>query len=188
MLRNSDPGRFSILFPLLDAKNSALVTGLKQAADQPISAAANEDAKDEIATRRAQAAVALLRLGETSAVLHLLEFSPDPRSRSAFITALGPLGANPRVLVDELEKVVKSTAMVAVEKTAKAQTKTRIFSIPRNRDVGGDPLVQATYPPAEFEPESRKKLIDLVQVLYRNDADAGIHSAAELVLGRGLAG
>jgi eukaryotic-like serine/threonine-protein kinase len=183
LLQSTEPPRFLILFSLFDEHNTALLADLKKGIDEPISAAANEKAKDEIAARRARAAVALLRLGEASAVWHMLDYSSDPRSRSAFISALNPLGADPRVLADELEKVVKSAAMAPVKNGEGGEKNAYLFDAELSR-CRGLILAEATFPAAQLESPRREKLIALLKDLYRNDADAGIHSVAELVLTR----
>ena len=56
-------------------------------------------AKEKLAKRQANAAVALLRLNQTSNVWPLLKHSPDPRVRSYLIHRLGPCGADAKAIV-----------------------------------------------------------------------------------------
>ena len=53
-----------------------------------------EEAKDRLARRQANAAVALLRLEREHKVWPMLQHRPDPRTRSYLIHRLGPLARN----------------------------------------------------------------------------------------------
>ncbi len=183
LFRNADPERFSIFFPLFDKYNAALLGDLQKAVDEPNSAATTEKAKDEIAARRALAAVALVRLGQANRVWHLLYYSPDPRSRSAFIIALHSLGANPGLLADELQNVVKNMSAVPVKDRAEGEKNAYLFD-PETSRRRGLILALAAYQPDQVEAPKRASLIALLEDLYRDDPDAGVHSAAELVLVR----
>src|SRR5262249_40229511 len=65
----------------------------------------SERLKDERAQRQARAAVALIRLGHAHEVWPLLRHSADPRLRSFLVNWLNPLGADPRVLAAELDRL-----------------------------------------------------------------------------------
>jgi hypothetical protein len=62
------------------------------------------DSKEKLAKRQANAAVALLRMGQAENVWPLFKHSPDPRVRSYLIHALSPLGADARAIVKQLER------------------------------------------------------------------------------------
>lgn len=70
--------------------------------------------KDGLANRQAQAAVALLRLGRPERVWPLLRHSPEPRLRTFLVHRLGPLGINPRILIDRLEMEPEESARQAL--------------------------------------------------------------------------
>src|SRR5271165_6917881 len=55
----------------------------------------SEEAKDRLARRQANAAVALLRLQREKNVWPILEHRLDPRTRSYLIHRFGPLDADP---------------------------------------------------------------------------------------------
>ena len=183
LLRSSDPRSYSIFFPLFDENNSALLADLEKGVDEPIVTTPTEAGKDEIAARRARAAVALVRLGQANRVWHLLEYSPDPRSRTAFVNAFYPLGAAPRVLADELEKVVKFVDGSTGKGGAGGDKNAYLFE-PETSRRRGLILALAAYPPARLELPRRDDLIAVLEDLYREDPDAGVHSAAELILTR----
>ena len=64
-----------------------------------------EEAKDQLAERQARAAIALLRMGKAAEVMPLLRHSADPRLRSFIVNWLNPLGADPKTLADELDRL-----------------------------------------------------------------------------------
>jgi formylglycine-generating enzyme required for sulfatase activity len=127
--------------------------------------------------------VALVRLGQANRVWHLLDYSPDPRSRSAFIIALHSLGANLGLLADELQNVVKNMSAVPVKDGAEGEKNAYLFD-PETSRRRGLILALAAYPPDQVEAPMRASLIAMLEDLYRNDPDAGVHSTAELVLVR----
>jgi len=65
----------------------------------------SEEAKDRLAERQARAAVALVRLGRANEVWTLLRHSTDPRLRSFMINWLNPLGADPKPIATELDRL-----------------------------------------------------------------------------------
>ena len=88
------------------------VSVARTTADQPPVAASvwhrpvvPEDAKEVLARRQANAAVALVRLGRAEKAWPLLRHSPDPSVRSYIVNWLKPLGADPKALMAELESL-----------------------------------------------------------------------------------
>jgi formylglycine-generating enzyme required for sulfatase activity len=119
-----------------------------------------EEAKDALAKRQAQAAVALLQLGAAEKVWPLLEHSPDPRLRSFLIHRLAPLGTDPHVLLrrlDEEREVSRRRALL---------------------------LALGTYPAERLKPEDRAHWQDQLRQWYRTEPDAGLHGAVEWLLRR----
>ena len=64
-----------------------------------------EEAKDRLAERQARAAVALVRMGKAEEVWPLLRHSADPRLRSFIVNWLNPLGADPKLIAAELDRI-----------------------------------------------------------------------------------
>jgi serine/threonine protein kinase/formylglycine-generating enzyme required for sulfatase activity len=116
--------------------------------------------KDVLALRQAQAAVALLRLGQDERVWPLLRHSADPRVRSFLIHRLGPLGSDPGTLLRRLEEEhdvsIRRALLLCLG------------------EFGEDRL-----------PLSQRQTL-AVELLrtYRDDPDPGIHGAAEWLLRR----
>ena len=63
----------------------------------------HEEAKEKLAKRQANAAVALLRMHKPAKVWPLLKHSPDPRVRSYLIHRLGPLRADAATILKRLD-------------------------------------------------------------------------------------
>ena len=114
LLLEAGPKSFATLFPVLHKDDAIVMSELRKAIasrpdgpDGQLGPEATEKAKDDHAARCARAAVTMLRFGYASEVWHLLEYQPDPRWRSAFVSALSTLGADPSVLADELANLDK---------------------------------------------------------------------------------
>jgi len=64
-----------------------------------------EETRDRLAERQARAAVALVRLDKADEVWPLLRHSADPRLRSFIVNWLNPLGADPKPIAAELDRL-----------------------------------------------------------------------------------
>jgi formylglycine-generating enzyme required for sulfatase activity len=115
-------------------------------------------AREDLAKRQANAAVALLRLGHAELVWPLLQHRPDPRLRSYLLHRLGPLGADPRALVQRLE-----TEPDVSERRALL-------------------LSLGEFGPEQLPAADRAALVPSLLRLYREEPDAGLHAAAEWLL------
>lgn len=105
--------------------------------------------------RRANVAIALLKMGRDAQVWPLLAHSPDPTLRSYLIERFAPAGVSPRVLFDRLNSEPTVSARRAL-----------ILAL------GGYD--------AERLPSAGAKLLEL----FAGDPDPGIHAASEYVLRR----
>ena len=139
----------------------------------------SEEEKDQRAARQARAAVALLRLRRPEAVWSLLQLKDDPRLRSFIINWLSPLGADPNVIATEFNRADSSArpAVIPGPERMKDVLLDRQTSIRRA-------MIQAlgTFTAAELPAAVRDALTTTLLKVYRDDADAGIHGAAEWTL------
>ncbi len=205
LLLDSNSRSFSILFPIVEAKRQDVESDLRAAvaaapaADRPVPpgrdigdlaqvailAERTEQSRDRLAKRAAHAAVALVRLGHGEEVWRLLEYSPDPRTRSAFINALGTLGADPAVVARELTRLTREDAPGPPKAAPAGAGNDYLFDRNTSRRRA---LIQALagFPRDAFDsdPHGRDTLLETFERQYRNDPDAGIHAAAELTLKR----
>ena len=69
----------------------------------------SEMVKDRLAERQARAAITLVRMGKADEIIPLLRHSADPRLRSFIVNWLNPLGADPKLIVAELDRIDPNT-------------------------------------------------------------------------------
>lgn len=121
-------------------------------------------ARDALAKRQAAAAIALLRAGQAEEVWVLLQHSSDPSLRSYLVRDMGRSGVRPEVLVSRLEVETDVSVRRAL-----------ILSL--------GAFAEDALPPA-----TRSALVARLLRLYRDDPDAGVHSAVDWLLRHGRAG
>ena len=138
-----------------------------------------EEVKDRLAERQARAAVALVRMGKAEEVWSLLRHSPDPRLRSFIVNWLNPMGADPKLIAAELDRIDPN----AKPTPSPGSAENGRHPLPaRDLDASGaDPGTGDIWDGGAISRRARAivgKLLDL----YRNDPDSGIHGAAEWTL------
>jgi serine/threonine protein kinase/formylglycine-generating enzyme required for sulfatase activity len=115
-----------------------------------------EDAKEKLAKRQANAAVALLKMTRPEKVWPLLKHSPDPRVRSYLIHRWHPLGADAGAIIARLDEEPDVTIRRAL-----------LLSLGQYR---------------EKDLPLKDRLLAKVQGIYGADADPGLHAACEWLL------
>ncbi len=123
--------------------------------------------------------MALVRLGRAENVWPLLRHSPDPRLRSFIVNWLTPLGADPRTLVAEFDRL---PATAKPTPAPGQQFMDAVLFHPETSQRRALILALGTYGTDGLSPGEREPLIGKLLDLYRNDPDAGIHGAAEWTL------
>jgi serine/threonine protein kinase/formylglycine-generating enzyme required for sulfatase activity len=118
----------------------------------------HEEAKEKLAKRQANAAVALLRMHKPAKVWPLLKHSPDPRVRSYLINRLGPLRADAEAILTQLDREPDITIRRAL-----------VLSL---GEYGENELALA----------NRKEVLPRLQMMHRTATDPGLHSAIEWLL------
>jgi serine/threonine protein kinase/formylglycine-generating enzyme required for sulfatase activity len=137
-----------------------------------------EEVKDRLAERQARAAVALVRMGKAEEVWSLLRHSADPRLRSFIVNWLNPLGADPKRIAAELDRLGNVGPMPAQGQ----QLMDAILFHPETSQRRALILSLGTWAMEGLSTGEREPLIAKLLDLYRNDPDAGIHGAAEWAL------
>ena len=160
LLMDSDERQFAVLFPKFQEYGSRGLPLLIAQLDRKEPPEANEDAKEQLGKRQANAAVALLRMGRTERVWPLLTLRPDPRVRSYFIHRLGSLGTDARMVLQRLENEPE-------------------LSIRRALVLGLGEFGEDRLTPAE-----RERVIPKLLRLYRDEPDPGLHAAVDWLLRR----
>ncbi|MCI0462942.1 MAG: formylglycine-generating enzyme family protein, partial [Gemmataceae bacterium] len=119
-----------------------------------------EAAKDTLALRQAQAAVALLQFGRDERVWPLLRHRADPRVRTFLIHRLSPLRTDPRTLLRRLEEESDLSIRRALL------------------------LCLGEFAEDQLAVSPRQTLVTGLLGIYRDDPDPGLHAAAEWLLRR----
>lgn len=129
-----------------------------QAGEQPPSA--DEDAIDVYARRRANAATALIALGQSRNAFRLLAFTPKPDARTALIHTLGPAGIGGKILHEQLLSESDTTVRRG--------------------------LIQALgeVPDRSWSSAEKQAVVQTLLQLYTDDKDSGVHGSAKWLLRR----
>jgi eukaryotic-like serine/threonine-protein kinase len=160
LLLDADEGQFAVLFPRLEAHGERGLAPLEDEVARKLPPGAGDDAKESLAKRQANAAVALVRLGHPGGVWPLLRHTRDPRTRSYLIHRLGPLGADPGAVVRRLGGE-------------------RDVTIRRALVLSLGEFGEGAWPPG-----ARAVLVQRMRGLYRAEDDPGLRAAAEWLLRR----
>jgi formylglycine-generating enzyme required for sulfatase activity len=142
-----------------EAGFARLVKDPDRSAEHLNSAITGADPKNEASDRRrAQAAAALARLGDPGPVWTRLKHSTDPSVRSWLIDLSGPLGLDPRALIDRF-----AVTAVVSEKLALL-------------------LALGQFSETQLSPADRRTFAAVLTPLYRDHPDPGLHSAIDWLL------
>ena len=137
LLMDADPTAYAAFFLIAQRQEAKTLQFLQaeiaKKATIPDSDKDSEMDKDRLAERQARAAITLLRMGKAGEIIPLLRHSADPRLRSFIVNWLKPLGADPEVVVAELDRIDPNTKPTPAEGSRKWM---RSYSIPRPRSGG----------------------------------------------------
>jgi formylglycine-generating enzyme required for sulfatase activity len=158
LLMDAADKQFAVIYPKFQEQGEQGLPVLMGEIDRKSSPDAKEEDKEEWAKRKADAAVALLRMNKPEKVWPLLKHSPDPRVRSYLIHRLSPLGADAGAIVNRFEEEPDITIRRAL-----------LLSL-------------GEYSEEDLSPVTRQALLPKLQEMYRTAADPGLHGAAEWLL------
>ncbi len=159
LIADADEQQYATLWPCLPPLREQVIALLRQEAHKPMPPEAAVAARDELARRQAQAAVALLQLGHAEAVWLLMRHGPDPSRRTYLIHRLAPLGTSPQLLLQRLDTETDVSARRALV-------------------LGLGEL--DSHLTADDRQHLQARLLDA----YRTDPDPGMHSACDWLLRR----
>jgi formylglycine-generating enzyme required for sulfatase activity len=158
LVQDADERQFVVLFPKLEAHRERAVAVMTETVGLVLDSKKSEEEKESLAKRQANAGVALLRLGQADTVWPILRHSPDPRVRSYLIHRLSTLGADPKAIIGRLDEEpdlsIRRALLMALGEFGEKQV----------------------------PPDEREVLLPKLFDLYRDDADPGLHGAAEWLL------
>ena len=102
LLMDADEKQFAIIYTKLKERGEEGLPFFHGELDKKPIPGANEEAKEALARRQANAAAALVKMNHAAKAWPLLKHSPDPRARSYLIHSLAPLGTDVAALVSRL--------------------------------------------------------------------------------------
>jgi formylglycine-generating enzyme required for sulfatase activity len=160
LIRDADLRQYSLLLPLLKPHGAEAVSLLEKELDEKPPLEASEEAKNELASQQANAAVTLLALGHEGAVWPLLRHSPEPRVRGYLLDRIESRDVNPALLLARLREEKDASARPALI------------------------LALAHYDAKRLSSADTQGLVRELLETFRADPHPGIHSAVELLLRR----
>jgi formylglycine-generating enzyme required for sulfatase activity len=158
LLLEADERQWAALWPKFAAHGQRAIALVQGALQQAMPPQDHVQARDRPAQRQAQAAVALLRLGQGDAVWPLLRHSPDPSRRTYLLHRLAPLGADPRRLLRRLAEEPDVSARRALI------------------------LALGEFTAEQLPAEVHQPLSATLLAWYLDDPDPGTHAAIEWLL------
>jgi serine/threonine protein kinase/formylglycine-generating enzyme required for sulfatase activity len=168
-LADAPPSAFRILIRALlrlDCRDQAL-EALRAILDHPRDASAPPVERGKLASRRANAAISIMILGQPESLWPLLGHDEDPLVRSLLIDRMARLGVDARGLVERLgEPGLDPIELQAI-----------LMFLAELRELAEPGLTLAPIPHAE-------SFLGIVQAIYREHPHPGVRSAAGLVLRR----
>ncbi len=160
LLMDADDRQFAILYPKFKEHGEQGLPSLTQEVTTLPSPDASLEAREKLAKRTANAAVALLRMNQPVTVWPRLRHSDDPRTRSYLIHRLSPLGADAAAIIRHLEVEPDISIRRAL-----------LLSL-------------GEYTVEQLSPAVRTSLLPRLQEIYCADPDPGLHAAVEWLLRR----
>ncbi len=162
LLMDADEKQFAVIYPKFKEQVEEGLPVLTVEIDKklPSELPSSDKMREELAKRQANAAAALLRMGQQEKVWKLLKRTPpdDPRVRSYLIHRLSPLGVEAGAVLRRLDEEPDVTIRRAL-----------LLSLGEYDETG-------------LSPEARQGVLPKLRDIYRNDADPGLHAACEWLL------
>lgn len=159
LLLGSSAPQFTVLWPGLRADASTL-DRLKQELNRSVARDATDATKDDLASRQANAALALCKLGTTDPVWPLLAANPEPRLRSYLIHRFAAMDVDVSLLLDRLVGEQDPSIRQALLLSLGEYAPERLGTVPRG------------------------KALQVARDTFEADPMPGVHSAAEWLLQR----
>jgi serine/threonine protein kinase/formylglycine-generating enzyme required for sulfatase activity len=158
LLLDADAKQFAQLYPRIEVYGERGLRLLQGGLGKEPSRDAKDDAKEKLAKRRANAAVAVLRMGRPESVWPLLRHSQDPRVRSYLIHRFSSLGAQPKHVLKRLE----DESDVSIRRALL--------------------LILGEFSDRDLPESERESLLPKLLALFREDPDPGLHAAVSWLM------
>lgn len=160
LLMDADETQFAVIYAKFKRQGERGLPFLIGEVDAKLPAALplSDETREKLAKRRANAAVALLRINRPEKVWPLLKHSADPRVRSYLVHRFAPLEVGAEAIIERLDREPDGGIQRAL-----------ILSL-------------GEFAENELPSASRAALLSKLQAIYRHNTDAGLHAAAEWLL------
>jgi len=142
----------------LRSVHAVLVLPLEEILNEKIPANSTEDEEKRLAERQVNVAIALLKLGKADKAWSLLKQSPTPQVRSYFIHWISSLGVDPQMLIGRLD----TEPDVSIRRALL--------------------LALGEFSAQQLPVQQREPVIRNLLTVYEQEADPGMHGAAEWLL------
>jgi formylglycine-generating enzyme required for sulfatase activity len=161
VFKDAEPRQAAVLLPSLLERREQLLPLMEQELGKKPAPGSPAKERIKLAKRQANAAVALLQMGQEDRVWPLLQTRPEaPDLRTYLLHRLAPLKTDHRALIRRLEEEPNDSAKTALI------------------------LCLGEFAEGRFSPKDRQRLLTRLRALYRDHPEAGVHSAAEWLLRR----
>lgn len=158
LLMDADEYHFAQIYPVFQNHGDQGVQELIAEIGRSPAPDARDRAKELLAKRQANAAVALLKMNRPEKVWPMLRHSHDPRRRSYLIHRFGSLGVDFGAIAQRLDQEPDVSIRRALI------------------------LSMGEYDEKVISPEDRKTVTMRVQQVFRTDPDPGLHASSEWLL------
>ena len=159
VLLDAEPLAFEQVLSVIEPQADAAARVLEAEIAKPLEECDSEEAKEYLAKRQANGAIALLRLGKPAAAWTVFQHCPDPRARSYLIHRAAPWGVKPAAIIAK-----------AKEPTTEVSTRRALL------------LCLGEFNQQQLPPNDRDDLVPRLLELYRTHPDAGLHAASQWLL------
>jgi formylglycine-generating enzyme required for sulfatase activity len=160
LAQTADDRQLVVLANVLRGQGDQAIPLLRSALHQGSAAASAEPARDALAKRQVNCALALMMIDQEDPVWPLLEQSTEPRIRSWLIHRIARVRIEPRILCKRLQGEEKASVRMALM------------------------LSLGEYENARLSAAEGEQLNAFLLKTYREDTDPGVHSAASWLLRR----
>lgn len=155
LILDSEPAQFVQLMPLLLRHRNAAIGPLNRELGKHTE---GNDALEQLASRQAQAAAALIQLGRGELAWAKFEQRPNPRTRTYIIHRLGPQKTDPALLIDRFFAEQNISAQRAI-----------LLSL-------------GEFSEAQLPIAARSGFAEKLLKVFRDEPDPGLHSAIDWLL------
>ncbi|MEZ6133409.1 MAG: protein kinase [Pirellulaceae bacterium] len=142
----------------LDARFKTILSEVRQVAFREVDSTIEESEFEKLTYRQGNAAALLHRFGEAESTWPLLKYVPKPHLRTCMIHRIVPLGGDPQIILTQLAR-----------ETSASNRRALLF-------------ILGEFARTNLSDDKKLQAVLLAKDAFENDADVGVHSAAQWAL------